>query len=721
MSRLSLCPRILFIVDAPNWAHDYKTINLMRALGKDRELQKRYQSEVTADDLNQADLIVVYYWLQLEARPDLRAAFERNRHKLLVGICSHWELADGRRERGLATLRGLACGVFVNNLSLYREYQSLLDVPVFYTPNGVDTTFYSPASDQEQNSRLRIGWAGSLTNVGPDERGYYDLIVPAVTSVEGVELVVAAREEKWRGPEEMREFYRSLDAYLCASRREGTPNPCLEAAACGVPLLTTRVGNMPELIRNGVNGLFIDREIADIATKAGWLRDHPAYRTSLAQHLLRDIQAWDWSIQSQAYQGMFEAMLRQKASFISRVLRPTAALEKGATQRSINLSEPERTGVEWVEAALMRQAQENLLQLPEEFFNHHQDLAVTIVMLSYGRLDQTLNAVQALKDHVIIPFKLLLIDNHSDLETQGRLKALSSQSDFMELFLLDDNLGCAGGRMYGLNQVETEYVMFLDNDIEVFPGTVEHLLHSLESNPAIIAAAGNVILPDGARQLCGGDYWSEDGVLYYELLGEGRQFDDPLIGGSGMCRWVNGGLTMFRKQSLSKYPYDVTMRSYYEDLEWCYRLNQMGAGCFYRSAEAVALHYHEPKSLATSLSAEEGRQQSMKYLEAQARFYQIHGRIIQNLFDFIPELGPSTDHLSIAAGRILLALINAYGGAWVLDRWNHNELAPLFAPHSGSIQLAEKEQTIKRLSAQIEMITSSRAWKLVQLLWRVPH
>ena len=65
------------------------------------------------------------------------------------------------------------------------------------------------------------------------------------------QLLTAAREERWRGPEEMRDFYRSLDVYLCASRSEGAPNTCLEAAACGVPLVTTAVAE--KIVRRSLN------------------------------------------------------------------------------------------------------------------------------------------------------------------------------------------------------------------------------------------------------------------------------------------------------------------------------------------------------------------------------------------------------------------------------------------------------------------------------------
>jgi phenylacetate-coenzyme A ligase PaaK-like adenylate-forming protein/spore maturation protein CgeB len=302
-------PRVLVIVDAPNWAHDIKTRCLIKHLGADYDFVKRYQGQVSEADLDDADLIMVYYWLQLGSMLHLNAAFERNRRKLLMGICSHVELEGQNRERGLAELRRLARAVFLNSRLLEEEFRPLLDKPVYYTPNGVETEFFTPGESRPDGSPLRVGWAGSLGNMNPEVRGYHEFIVPACSRVEGVELASAIREEKWRGPKEMREFYRSLDVYLCASRKEGTPNPCLEAAACGVPLLTTRVGNMPELVRDGENGLFIERDVADIVAKLTKLRDDAGMRGRMAESVLTSIQKWDWSKQAENYRAMFEAIL----------------------------------------------------------------------------------------------------------------------------------------------------------------------------------------------------------------------------------------------------------------------------------------------------------------------------------------------------------------------------------------------------------------------------
>lgn len=694
----SVRPRVLFIVDAPNWAHDSKTGNLIRTLGNDYGIRKLYQAEVSAADLDQADLILVYYWFQFESMQRLATAFGRNRHKLLLGVCSHSEIEGSRGEAGLTILRQWARPVFAVNRQIYRKCHALLNVPVVYAPNGVDTKFYRPASDRQPGAVMRVGWAGSLLNHGPDQRGYYDLIVPAASSVPGVELVTAAREDKWRGPEEMREFYHSLDVYICASRSEGAPNPCLEAAACGVPLLTTRVGNMPELVLHGLNGFFVDRDIEDLRHKMCLLRDNVTLRHSLAQRIHQDIQAWDWSIRSQAYRRMFEETLNEKTSSIDRVsIRTTARSAARVTEKSLT----KEIGAEQVKEALTDRARRNVLLIPDSFFRKHRELEVTIVMLSYGRIDRTLNAVRALRDNVVIPFKLLLIDNNSDDETRSKLSQICSECEFIELILLNENLGCARGRTHSLNYVNTEYVMFVDNDIEVCPGTVEHLLYGLESNSDVLAVAGNVILPDGAVHLCGGDYWSEDMVLSYELLGNGKRFDDPLVGRSGICKWVNGGLTMFRKSILVNYPYDLSMRGYYEDLEWCYRLNEMGIGRFYKSVEAVSLHYHNPVLLDDFTSVDEGRRHSMKYVEAIAYFYKLHGRIIQNLFDFVAELGSPTNQLSVTSARIFLELVNSHGSEWVLEQWNRDRLAPLFQAQPLTARLAEKEKTIQRLLTEV--------------------
>jgi glycosyltransferase involved in cell wall biosynthesis len=311
-------PLVLCIVDRPGWAHDNKTRALAAALAGQYRVVTRYQSEVTEADIVAADLVLVYYWLQIDQLSRLKRAFKRARDRLLIGACSEYELEGVWRRQGLAMLRDLPRAVFANNLKLAKDLEAALGREVFYTPNGVDTRFFKPAAAPPPPAPLRVGWAGSLKNQSFAHRGAREFIAPAVAAVEGAELCLAAREERWRGAEEMRAFYQSLHVYVCASRSEGTPNPCFEAAACGVPIVTTPVGNMPEFIRDGENGLFITRDVDDIAAKLRRLRDDPELRERMGRAARAAVEAWDWRDRAPRYAEMFEAMLNGRVPLRQR-------------------------------------------------------------------------------------------------------------------------------------------------------------------------------------------------------------------------------------------------------------------------------------------------------------------------------------------------------------------------------------------------------------------
>jgi glycosyltransferase involved in cell wall biosynthesis len=307
-------PLVLCIVDRPGWAHDRKTAALAAALAGKYRLVTRYQSEVSAADIRAADLVLVYYWLQVDRLSwRLARVVKGMRDRLMIGVCGDVELQGAWRKPGLAMLSTLPAAVFANNLRLAKELEATLGRHVFYTPNGVDTSFFRPASAPPPPAPMRVGWTGSLKNHAPGHRGVDEFIVPAVAAVEGAEVCLAAREDRWRNAEEMREYYQSLHVYVCASLSEGTPNPCLEAAASGLAGLTTPVGNMPELIRDGENGLFVSRDVDDIAAKLRRLRDAPQLRERMGSAARASVEAWDWSRQAPRFAEMFEVVLEGRS------------------------------------------------------------------------------------------------------------------------------------------------------------------------------------------------------------------------------------------------------------------------------------------------------------------------------------------------------------------------------------------------------------------------
>jgi glycosyltransferase involved in cell wall biosynthesis len=53
--------------------------------------------------------------------------------------------------------------------------------------------------------------------------------------------------------------YKSADMLLLTSDHEGTPNVVLESMACGLPVLASRVGDVPELLLDGITGFTVEK------------------------------------------------------------------------------------------------------------------------------------------------------------------------------------------------------------------------------------------------------------------------------------------------------------------------------------------------------------------------------------------------------------------------------------------------------------------------------
>ena len=78
---------------------------------------------------------------------------------------------------------------------------------------------------------------------------------------------------------------------------DGLPNVALEAMAAGKPVIATRVGGLPQLVRDGENGLLVDEKDPDgLAAAILSLANDPLLRTRLgdcARAEIQDRRSWD--------------------------------------------------------------------------------------------------------------------------------------------------------------------------------------------------------------------------------------------------------------------------------------------------------------------------------------------------------------------------------------------------------------------------------------------
>jgi glycosyltransferase involved in cell wall biosynthesis len=109
-------------------------------------------------------------------------------------------------------------------------------------------------------------------------------------------------------------WYRDLDVYVCMSTVEGTPNPILEASACGIPWISTDVGIVGELRRDRLAppGIVIERTpTALVSALERVLEMSETGRNSLGARGRRAVEAgWDWSARAEQFRRAVREVLR---------------------------------------------------------------------------------------------------------------------------------------------------------------------------------------------------------------------------------------------------------------------------------------------------------------------------------------------------------------------------------------------------------------------------
>ena len=98
------------------------------------------------------------------------------------------------------------------------------------------------------------------------------------------------------------DYYKALDLYIVSSRAEGGPKAILEAMACGVPLVTTKVGMVNEIIQNRINGFVVKgndivNELVDLARNVIMEVDKDEYCTKAVSYAKKN----DWKVISSRY------------------------------------------------------------------------------------------------------------------------------------------------------------------------------------------------------------------------------------------------------------------------------------------------------------------------------------------------------------------------------------------------------------------------------------
>jgi len=166
----------------------------------------------------------------------------------------------------------------------------------------------------------------------------------------------------------------------------------------------------------------------------------------------------------------------------------------------------------------------------------------------------------------------------------------------------EKNLGFGRAVNQGIEMARGRYVLVLNPDVEVSPGSVEALVQYAESEPDVGLVAPRLHYPDGTLQLsCRTFYTLPIFLLRRTFLGKlfphARIMRQHLMldwdhASTRDVDWCIGGALLARKSAIDDVgKMDERFFLYFEDVDWCYRMHEHGWRVVYHPAARMIHHY----------------------------------------------------------------------------------------------------------------------------------
>jgi GT2 family glycosyltransferase len=201
------------------------------------------------------------------------------------------------------------------------------------------------------------------------------------------------------------------------------------------------------------------------------------------------------------------------------------------------------------------------------------------------------------------------------------------RAEFPNVVLLADgtNPGYGAGANKGIRATRTEYVLVLNSDTRLRPGTLDVLAHYLDRNPRVGLAGTRLLNPDGSEQAScypfpGTLQWLLENDPVGSLLGhipvlrrKLYRFTPPQR--PGAVPWVVGAVLAIRLEAFNQVGgFDEAVFLYFEETDLCARL-QAGGWEVHIVPDAEVVHFG-----AASTSQVRGRM-AVEYFKSTLWFY----------------------------------------------------------------------------------------------------
>lgn len=217
--------------------------------------------------------------------------------------------------------------------------------------------------------------------------------------------------------------------------------------------------------------------------------------------------------------------------------------------------------------------------------------SVAVVILNYNGKELLKKFLPGVIEHSPSA-RIIVADNNSN---DGSIELLNKEFPSIEIIPISSNLGFCGGYNYALRQVNADYYLLLNSDVEVTANWLTPLVNLLDGDNTIAAVQPKILSYHQKNKFehagAGGGFIDTLGYpfcrgrIFDKLEEDNGQYDDsvPAFWSSGACMLIRS--TLFKSFN----GFDETFFAHMEEIDLCWRLKREGHQIYYCGASKI---YH---------------------------------------------------------------------------------------------------------------------------------
>jgi GT2 family glycosyltransferase len=231
---------------------------------------------------------------------------------------------------------------------------------------------------------------------------------------------------------------------------------------------------------------------------------------------------------------------------------------------------------------------------------------VSIVILNYNTKHLLLELIPYVLNSTYANFEVVVADNAS---TDKSLDAVRTKFPTVRCIQINKNQGYAGGYNEALSQLDTDYWVLLNSDVEVEPNWLTPLMDLMLSSEVVAAIQPKIRSYNNRAQFeyagaCGGvidkfGYPFCRGRLFDQLEMDDGQYDQPME-----VFWATGAALLVRAEAYRTIGgLDQDFFAHMEEIDLCWRMKNVGYQVWVEPKSVVyhigggTLNAHSPKKV----------------------------------------------------------------------------------------------------------------------------